>query len=243
MNERDSTLLNDYFNRLLDPDEARAVETRAANDPVFGAEFALRAEMEDFPRKEAQRDLLIDTLKSVGAEYFKQQLAETPQIKVVRNNIRRWIALAASVTLIAAAIWFFTRTDEPTYQHYALHAPLSLTVMGKTEQVKSEAEAAFGKKDYANALAALEQVLIAEPDNIKAKLYRGICLLELGRTTEARSVFDPLTTGNSALREDAVWYIALSYLKENNLNDCKATLAKIAPGEAHYEAAQEILGE
>lgn len=241
MNERDSTLLDNYFNRLLDPDEARSVEARAATDPVFGAEFALRAEMEAFPRKEAQREQLIDTLKSVGADYFKETVLETPQIKVVRNNLRRWIALAASVTLIGAAIWFFNRTEEPTYQQYAQHTPLSLTVMGKTEQVKSEAEAAFGKKDYAQALVALDQVLAVEPDNSKAKLYRGICLLELGRAAEARTVFEPLSTGNSALREDAVWYIALSYLRENNLVDCKTALSKIGPGEAHYEDAREIL--
>ena len=185
----------------------------------------------------------MDLLKSVGKDYFEDKIAETQPFKVVRNNIRRWIALAASVTLIGAAIWFFNRSEvtAPTYQQYAQHTPLSLTVMGNTEQAKTDAETAFGQKDYARALAALEQVVTAEPNNVKAQLFQGICLLELDRAAEARAIFEPLSTGNSALREDAVWYVGLSYLKENNTTACKAALAKIAPGEAHYKDAQQIL--
>ncbi|MFN0035693.1 MAG: tetratricopeptide repeat protein [Saprospiraceae bacterium] len=247
MNERDFTLLDNYFNGLLAPDDARALQARAATDPAFGEEFSLREKMEAFPRQEAERDVMIGLLKSVGKDYFKDQIAETPQFTVVRNNVRRWIALAASVILVAAAVWFFNQPSgsssggTPTYQQYAQHTPLSLTVMGNTEQAKTDAETAFGQKDYAGALSALEQVLAAEPSNIKASLYRGICLLELGRFSVARATFEPMAAGSSALREEAAWYIALSYLKETNVLACKAALARIAPGEAHYAQAQEIL--
>lgn len=243
MNELDTILLNNYFNGLLSPEEARDVEVRAASEPDFGTEYSLRREMEAFPRKEAERDSMVELLKTVGKDYFKEEIAEAPQFKVVRNNMRRWIALAASVVLIAAAVWFFNQSgaEAPAYQTYAQHTPLSLTVMGETEQAKSDAETAFNQKDYAKALAALDQVLLAEPDNIKAKFYRGICLLELDRAAESRAVFEPLAAGNSALREDAAWYVALSYLQEKNTAACKAALLKIESGSTHYKAAQEIL--
>ncbi len=243
MNERDSTLLNNYFNGLLEPEEARAVQDRAASDPEFREEFSLREEMEAFPKKEAEQEAFVTLLKEVGKDYFKDKIEEAPEIKVVRNNLRRWIALAASITLIAAAIWFINRTEvaAPSYQQYAQHTPLSLTVMGNTEQSKTDAETAFAQKNYAGALTALDQVLTAEPENVKAKLYRGICLLELNRAAEARAVFEPLASGNSALKEDAVWYMALSYLQEKNNTACKAELTKIAPGEAHYKEAQQML--
>lgn len=241
MNERDNTLLNNYFNGLLPPAEASAVEIRAGEEPDFGAEFALRTEMEVFPRKAAEREAFLARLKTVEIDYFKPKAIETPQLTVVRNNMRRWIALAASVTLIAAAVWFFSQAGSPTYEQYAQHTPLSLTVMGNTEQAKTDAENAFKQKDFARSLAALDQVLTTEPNNIKAVLYRGICLLEMGRAADARAVFEPLAAGNSALREDAVWYLGLSYLKEKNLAACQATLAKIAVGEAHYVEAQKIL--
>jgi tetratricopeptide (TPR) repeat protein len=241
MNERDNTLLDNYFNGLLGPEDALAVEARAVSESEFGAEFSLRKEMEAFPRKEAKREAFLATLRNMEGDYFQGKGAELPQLKVVRNNMRRWIALAASVTLIAAAVWFFNQGGTPDYEQYAQHTPLSLTVMGNTAQAKTDAETAFGQKDYARALAALDQVLIAEPDNIKATFYRGICILEIGRGSEARAVFESIAAGNSALREDAVWYIGLSYLKEKDLEACKAVLGKISVGEAHYGEAQKIL--
>ncbi len=242
MNELDTILLHNYFNGLLPPEEARDVEARAASDPAFGEEFTLRKEMEAFPRKEAEREAMVDLLKTVGKDYFKDEIAETPQFKVVRNNLRRWIALAASITLVAAAIWFFTRSGGmPTYQQYAQHEPLSFTVMGDNLVSKTDAETNFEQKDFGKALAALDQVLAAEPDNIKAKFYRGICLIELDRSAEARTVFEPLAAGNSAFKEDAAWYVALSYLQEKNTGACKAALMKIDSGSIHYKAAQEML--
>jgi len=241
MKERDNTLLNNYFNGLLSPEETSNVEVRAVEEPDFGTEFALRKEMEIFPRNAAKRDAFIAKLQTIEVDYFKPKSVETPQLRVVRNNMRRWIALAASVTLIAAALWFFSQAGSPTYEQYAQHTPLSLTVMGNTEQAKTDAETAFSEKDFARARSALDLVLTTEPNNIKAVLYRGICLLELGRAADARAVFEPLAAGNSALREDAVWYMGLSYLKENNLSACRTTLAKIAAGEAHYVEAQKIL--
>lgn len=242
MNERDTILLDNYFNGLLAPDEARTLLARAASDPDLKTEFSLREKMEAFPRQEAEREAFVTTLKSLGAEYFQEKKLETPQLTIARSNVRRWVALAATLTLIAAAIWFFNQPSEvPSYEQYAQHTPLSLTVMGNTEQAKTDAETAFGQKNYAAALSALEQVLAAEPGNIKANLARGICLLELKRTAEARAIFEPLAAGNSALREDAAWYVALSFLQEKNMAACKAALAKIAAGEAHYAQAQEIL--
>lgn len=241
MEELDINLLHNYFNGLLSAEQARAVEERAATEPEFGEEFALRQAMERFPKKEAERELLLASLKTLGSEYFKEKVAESPQFTVARNNVRRWFALAASVTLIAAAIWFFRQEPKPVYEQFASHAPLSLTVMGNTQQAKTDAETAFGQKEYAKALAALDQVLATEPDNIKAALYRGICLLELGRVAEARLVFEPQASGNSALREEADWYIALSFLKEENTAACKAKLQEIEPGAAHYKEAQKIL--
>lgn len=237
----DLTLLDNYFNGLLSAEEVRAVLDRVETDPEFREAFALRQEMEAFPRREAEREAFVATLRTVGTEYFTGKTGEPPTLRVVRNNMRRWMALAASLTLLAAAIWFFNRPATPTYAQYATHAPLSLTVMGNTQQAKTEAEVAFGQKDYTMALQALEKVLASEPDNLKAKFYQGICLLELRRTAEARAVFEPLATGKTALREDAVWYVGLSYLQDQNITACKTTLGSIEQEEAHYKEAQEIL--
>lgn len=241
MNERDATLLDSYFNGLLDAEEAQGVRRRAASEPAFGEEFALREKMESFPRLEQERADFVSTLRSVGPEFFQEQSAKNVPLTLARSNLRRWVALAASLALLAVAIWFFTRSGAPNYEQYAQHSPLSLTVMGETEEAKTAAESAFRQKNYAAALAALTAVLENEPENVKAKLYQGICLLELRRPAEARTVFEALAAGNSALREEAEWYVGLSFLQEKNAEACVSALSKIAPGSARYEQAQEIV--
>jgi len=244
MNERDSTLLNDYFNGLLSPEDAQAVRDRAASDPAFGEEFSLRLEMEDFPRRAELRKGFKDVLSTIEKDFFQENLVtEVPaqQPMTAKVNWGRWVAAAASVALLAGAYWFFTRSGVPDYRQYADYAPLSLTVRGVADQTVSEAEKAFAAKNYSQALSALERLLSMEPDHVTAKLYKGICLLELDRAAEARAVWQPIIDGQSALRGDAIWYSGLSYLKEKNYSACKQVMQSIEPGADHFEKAQELL--
>jgi tetratricopeptide (TPR) repeat protein len=246
MNERDTTLLNDYFNGLLSPSDAQLVRDRAAAEPDFGQEFSLREEMEAFPRRAEQRKQFTDTLISVEKDFFQENSSEKTQPMApmkVNVNWVRWLAAAASVAMVAAAYWFFSQSTVPEYRQYAQHDPLSLTVRGVNDQTVSEAEKAFAAADYAKALAALDQLLTSEPDNITAQQYKGICLIETNRNAEARAVLTPIANGQSALRGEANWYIALSYLKEENYTACKTALENIEPAADHYKKAQELLKE
>ncbi len=245
MKEQDNTLLNDYFNGLLPDADAQKVRDRAAVEPEFAEEFSLRIAMAEYPSRAAKRTALTDTLSAVEKDFFQKDVAENaPAVPTIRAKVNwtRWAAaVAAGLVLVFGAVWFFNQSGLPEYRQYAQHAPLSLTVRGVADQAISNAEKAFAEKDYAGALAALEQVIAADPSNITAQLYRGICLLEMNRTGEARAALAPIALGQSALRSEANWYIALSYLKEKNINACKSSLEYIEPGADHYEEAQEMM--
>lgn len=245
MNERDNTLLNDYFNGLLTAAEAQQVRERVATEPEFAEEFSLREAMAEYPGRAAKRASFKGILASVEKDFFQENNAEstaTAPVMTAKLNWKRWAAaLAAGLALILSAIWFFDQTGMPEYRQYAQHAPLSLTVRGQADEPISNAEKAFAAKDYAQALNALEQVAAANPDNITAQVYIGICLLELDRAAEARAILAPIALGQSALRGEANWYIALSYLKEKNYEACKSNLQFIDQGADHYEAAQDLI--
>lgn len=246
MNEQDIQLLDDYFNGLLSPENAQAVEMRAASDAAFGREFDLRREMEAFPRRAAKRQVFSDTLSAVGTDFFKEaelkkSVGQPPM--TARMTRLRWLAAAAGLALVAIAVWFITSTGSPSYRQYAQHAPLSLTVRGAAEQSAADAEAAFNSKDYATALSALDRLLAEQPRDPTALLYKGICLIELDRTDDARTVLTPVAAGSTALLGEATWYVALSFLKDKNTAACKTELQKIAPGDARYEQAQVLLKE
>ena len=245
MNAQDHNLLDDYFNGLLSPEAEHALKVRVAEDAEFGQAFALREQMEDFPRRTAQRSALAETLRSTGADFFHTaaggKATAVPGMSVT-VNWRRWLAVAASIVLLAAAIWFVgSPATQPTYEQYAMHAPLALTKRGAAEASASEAEAAFNAGKYAEALRALDRLQAEQPDNITASLYRAICLIETGSTREARVLLEPVAAGNSAIRTEAQWYIALSYLKEKDTARCRAALEQIDPGGDHSEQAQSLL--
>ena len=240
MNEQDISILDDYFNGLLAPDAAQAVEARAAADPVFGQEFELRQQMEALPRRTAARQAFVGMLAQVGTDYF-QEMPENQSSMTAKVTRMRWRAAAASLVLLAVAVWFFTTTGSPAYRQYAQHDPPSFTVRGAADQAATDAEKAFAEKKYAAALSALDRLLAVQPTDPTALLYKGICLIELDRAAEARVILAPMADGNSALRAEARWYVALSFLKEKNKVACRAELGKISPGEMRYEQAQALL--
>lgn len=244
MNEQDFELLNNYFNGLLSAEDAGAVRARTATDGEFAREFALREQMEAFPQRDVRRRALAGNLASVGADFFLEKEGETterPALTASKVNWRRWVAAAASVLLVAVAAWFLAVPTRPDYGQYAQHEPLSLTLRGVADQAASTAEADFNAKNYAGALTALEQLLKEQPGNLTGRLYQGICLIELGRGAEARAVLTPMADGNTALKGEAIWYVALSYLKDKDTAGCRAALLRLREGDDHYEQAQQLL--
>lgn len=242
MNEKDFTLLNDYFDGLLPPETEQQVKERVATDPEFQAAFRLHQDMLAFPRRDEQRQAFAGTLERVGQDFFKEAGAAPTTFRTT-FNWGKLTAAAAAIVLLLAAVWFLNRSSEPEYRQFAQHAPLSLTVRGASDQLKTQAEQAFNRQDFAAAQTALSQVLAAEPDNLTARLSLGICYIETDQPDQARAVLSPMADGASALKSEAQWYIALSYLKEKKTDAWQNALRKIQPGTDRYEDAQKWLGK
>jgi len=240
MQEQDNNLLDAYFNGLLAENEAESVRRRVAEDPEFAAAFLMRQDMEQWLQQEPGRQAVADTLASVGKEFFRETTVQKP-LQVLSVNWKRALLLAASFALILFATWYLGTPGQAGYEQYALHTPLTFTERGATETLQSAAETDFSQQRYDRALFSLDALLRQNPGNLTATLYKGICLIELDRAAEARSVLQPLAGGVSALRGDAQWYIALSYLKEKNIAQCKSSLQQIGAGADHYDKAQKLL--
>lgn len=242
MNEQDQILLDAYFNGLLSESEAAALQERAGSDPEFAAAFRLRRDMEQWLQREPDRQAVSETLTSVRKDFFRETVQETP-MKASRVNWKRALLLAASFALVLFATWYFNSVTPPAYEQYAQHTPVSFTQRSDTQTLQSAAEVDFNSQQYDRALASLDALLRQDPGNLTATLYKGICLIELDRTAEARTALEPLAAGSSALRSDAQWYVGLSYLKEKNVEQCKAELLRIEAGSDRYAQAQELLSD
>lgn len=241
MNEQDSSRLDDYFNGLLPENDRQTMLDRSRREPDFGREFQLREEMENWLRAAPARQQFNGQLDVLRAEFFEEKRAAKPSFQVVRGR-RFLLAIAASIALALAAIWFFNQPDEPVYADFANHEPLALTVRGGSPTATGEADASrfFNEKNWSAALSELEKLAAAQPDETEIEFHRAICLLELNRTGEAREQFQRLASGASAWASEARWYLALTFLKEKNGPRCLEILEQIQADDRHFGEAEKL---
>jgi hypothetical protein len=239
MEDQDIKLLDDYFNGLLAPEAETAVKQRVETDAAFGDEFRLRVQMNNWIKQVPAREAFRQQTATLGDAFFQDTGSGTGQpMQVVW---RRRLMAAAAILLLAFGAWWLLRPEEPLYRQFASNAPLHLTERSNTPQQAVAAESAFNRKDYPAALVLLQQVVAQQPDNATARLYTGITLLELKRPAEARNTLEPLARGASVLQSDARWNIALSYLLDNDLGNCRAALKQIPDGDRYKTQADALI--
>ena len=74
-------------------------------------------------------------------------------------------------------------------------------------------------------------------------MYYGIALLEDGQFQKAESSLTELKKGNSIFKNQAIWYLALSKLKQKDYDSTKKILETMPQDYEHYDQVQELLNE
>ena len=231
-----------YAEGDMTADERAAFEAVLASDESLQRQLAVYREVHGSLQQhftaDAQRNQLQGTLQSLRGEFF----GEAPQqAKVV--SIKRWLRGAVAVAAVLIAVVFIWQPWKPgLFQEYADTTMVAPAERGEGEaDLLQKAVTAFNNKEYKEAAGLLQQVRQQDTTNSYVNFYFGIALLQTGRITEARKIFNNLFEGPSAFKFDAAWYQALGYLKEDNKTLCKEWLQKI-PADAHnYNKAQELL--
>src|SRR5690606_4851189 len=159
-------------------------------------------------------------LKKISTEHFsKNTVAEevvTPKVR--KLNFYKY-AIAACIALLFG-IFVFNQFSTPSYSDYNDFGAISLSVRGHQDELLKTAETAFNNKDFAKAEAAFAELLNSDTDNMELKLYRAISNIELNDFETADALLNELRNGNSAYKNKAIWYLALSKLKQNETEAC-----------------------
>ena len=75
------------------------------------------------------------------------------------------------------------------------------------------------------------------------QLYYAISLIETNNFTKASVLLTNISEGNSVYKEEAIWYLALSSLKQKDYKACKMQLEQISEASEKYNQAQKLLKE
>jgi len=98
----------------------------------------------------------------------------------------------------------------------------------------------YERNDFAEADRRLKQFTEKNPGHAAAQFYRGVSLLLLGKTADAVAPLEAAATlGQGRLREEALWYLAQTYLKTGDYSKALEQLDVVIQTSSKHRADAE----
>lgn len=240
------TTIERYVDGELSGQELAEFEKRLESDSDLAAEVQLfqqaKASLSDqFVHEEAENNLKA-TLQEVSPSYFQEKKKQARIIPLLRRYGLPAAGIAAAVVLIL----IFQPFQGSLYDQYKQLPTASFIEQSASDLADlAAAQQAFNQKDYATALNIFQQYLNEEAnrDDVEIRFYTGLCHLELDQLSPARSIFESLHAGNSVYQTEGTWYLAMTYLKEEDWERCVEYLRQIPEGTERWEEAQRLLSK
>ncbi|PHR13688.1 MAG: hypothetical protein COA40_03805 [Aequorivita sp.] len=219
-NQENAELIDAYLLGSLDSDELAEFEERMNLFPD------LRQMVKD--QKTLMQSVEETNLKD-SLDDFHSEIKEDPEKK---GMSRGWLALAASfLILISVSIWAVLNSGNSPEKVFAANFkpdPGLPTTMGTA----SDYEFYYGmvnykRKEYAEAINRWESLYAANPENDTVVYFLGVANLANGNPRQAEKYLQlAKKKTNSVFYEEVNYYLALSLLKENKIEEAKTVLEK-----------------
>ena len=202
----------------------------------------------DFRARVEEQRLLLKSVEEYSLrnslDEYHNSIEEEPQKKWLSPG---WLAIAASfLILIGVASWAILKSGKSSEKVFAANFkpdPGLPTTMGTS----SEYEFYYGmvnykRKEYAEAISRWEPIYGANPENDTLVYFLGVANLAEGNVRQAKKYLQlAKKKTESTFYEDAKYYLALSLLKENNIEEARETL-KNSSSSANISLLQQIKG-
>ncbi|WCO02808.1 tetratricopeptide repeat protein [Psychroserpens ponticola] len=215
-------LIANYFSNCLSEEEQKLFDNLIKTDSDFKNKVDFEVRVNNaIHKKEHQK--LKQHFKNLDHSIKKE--SKTPKKRI-------WL-VAASIGLIVVLTFTYTYFNKE-YSSEALYAsyyepaknivqPIVRNENSKTEKV--EAFIAYQKEDYVEAEKLFNKLYTSTEDS-ELLFYEGISLLELNETDVAISKFKAHLKYKDAVSEMTPWYLALAYLKNDDIKNAKMILTK-----------------
>ncbi|CAL2091215.1 conserved hypothetical protein [Tenacibaculum sp. 190524A05c] len=225
-----------YLAEQLSDDELKSFEEKLQTDISFKEAFDLYKETHDFLKNKIQNEVATEefttNIKQISKNHFKSHN------KIKSKN---WfIPIAASIALLIGVYVFYPK-NTPTYREYISYPTANFTTRNSQNETLVKAQNAFNTKDFKQANLLFDKLLNKDIHNSELQLFQGITLVELDKFEKADQILSVIAYGKSSFKTKAIWYLALSKLKQKKYSDCKLLLEKLPKEFKHYKNAQKLL--
>lgn len=233
--------IEEYLQGDLEGADLKAFELLLAQDKSFQQEVGF---YKSIKRAVGDKDLnkLEVKLKSAETKYFNQS---EPQEAKQRTISQRWIWRACAAVVIGLFVWGISSIISPDFSSkklYAQYAKHDFSFQEKsTPNELAVIQALLKSSQYQQAIPLLDNYLVTNPNAAEIKLAKGIALIESNQNQAAISLFNELGKNHPLFQNEAYWYSALTYLRQDRLTESLTSLRKILENSSRYPDAKKVI--
>ena len=237
-----------YLSGLMSPEEQAQFESQVKSDEALKKDFNLYQQLNAAFDKEGWStvDSSIDTSKldqyfrSKEAQDVKEHLnqaADTYFSSNKKSGIPRYmVAAMISVLILLGGYWFMGSSRVSFDDHYLQSDMPSLVSRADGESNLKNIALSYNEGDYKAALSHYEDYLNSGVTvNEKVYLYGGMAYLQLGQSDNALIAFEKLSSSSNIDASKGLWFSALVYLKDNNVEALKKVLDEIMNDTSNFK--------
>ena len=228
-----------YLLNEMTPEEKANFENKLQNDTDFKEQFQVYKETSLFLALKFSKETtdFKQNLEKTGANHFGKPALKKSKVISLQS---KWFAVAAML-VVFMGVWYFNSSGNPTFSDYNDYNEAHFVERSDTNQNLVNAQTFFNAKDYKKASENFAK--IEDLTNPELQLYFAISLIETNNFTKASVLLTNISDGNSVYKEEAIWYLALSSLKQKDYKACKLQLEQISEASEKYNQAQKLLKE
>ena len=237
MNEELYLSFENYLNNVFSVEEKIAFESRLQNDSDIKEKFEIYKEFNQFLKTKFSPETVAfrENLKSIAKESFVENKPKKGKI----IQLKTFAYAIAAVFVLFFGLQIF-QDNTPEYGDYNQHEQAHFTERGNTIQSLKLAQEAFNNKKYKEAIKNFE-IVIKEYPTPEIKYFYAISLLEDNRFADSNLVLNNIIKGKSTYKNTAIWYLALSKLKQKDYKSCKEILLTIPTDYENYNQVEKLL--
>jgi tetratricopeptide (TPR) repeat protein len=199
-----------YADNELTEEERRQFEADLSTDPSLAAELSVYLELRRTLQQRLPRDTTAEALRStlsdLNRQFFTAPVRSLPRL--------RWMAAsaAAACIIVIIGLYLLPSGNQDLIDRLGRTEMVSTTSRGaNTDSVLEQAAAYFNSQQFARALPLLNRAVAADSSSQLALFYRGVSEWHVGAVDQARKDLTKVYNGESLLRYEAAFYIALTY--------------------------------
>ena len=228
-----------YLNDEMSLEEKTIFENQLQNDDKLREQFELYKQTTQFLEVKFSNDTVDfkKNLKSISENHFADKIEKKSKVISLQS---KWFAIAAML-VVFIGVWYLNSSGNPSYLDYNNHNEAHFVERSDGNPNLKTAQDYFNSKDYQKASETFAK--IENLTNPETQLYYAISLIETDDYSKAKILLENINKGNSVYKEDAIWYLALSSLKQKNYDESKKYLQQISEDSEKYNSAQKLLND